>query len=49
MKGAKFIGMQNDLAVYEIDESNKELADTKAYRAEKIKRRKTDEKKTKQK
>ena len=45
MKGAKFIGMQNDFAVYEIDESNKEVANTKEYKAEKIERSKTNEKK----
>lgn len=37
MEEAKFIKKEYDLAEYEIDESNKEVADTKEYKAEKIK------------
>ena len=37
MKEAKFIKKVDGLAEYEIDESNKEVADTKQYKAEKIK------------
>ena len=37
MEEAKFIKKVDDLAEYEINESNKEIADTKEYKAEKIK------------
>lgn len=40
----KFIKKEKDIAEYEIDESNKEVADTEEYKAEKIERRKTNEK-----
>ena len=40
MEESKFIKNEDELAEYEIDESNKEVADTKEYRAEKIKDRK---------
>lgn len=40
MEKSKFIKKEDELAEYEIDESNKEVADTKEYRAEKIKDRK---------
>lgn len=41
---AKFIKKEKDIAEYEIDESNKEVADIKEYKSEKIERRKTNEK-----
>ena len=41
---AKFIKKEKDIAEYEIDESNKDIADTKEYKSEKIERRKTNEK-----
>ena len=41
---AKFIKKEKDIAEYEIDESNKELEDTKEYKSEKIEGRKTNEK-----
>lgn len=47
MKEAKFIKKEDELAEYEIDESNKEVANTKEYKAEKIERSKTNEKKIK--
>lgn len=40
----KFIKKEQDIAEYEIDESNKEVADTEEYKAEKIEGRKTNEK-----
>ena len=40
MKEAKFIKKEDDLAEYEIDESNKEVANTKEYKAEKIQTKK---------
>ena len=46
MSEAKFIKKENEFAEYEIDESNKEVANTKEYKAEKIERSKTNEKKT---
>ena len=46
MKEAKFIKKEDELAEYEIDESNREVADTKEYKAEKIERSETSEKKT---
>lgn len=45
MKEAKFIKKEDELAEYEIDESNKEVANTKEYKAEKIERSKANEKK----
>lgn len=36
MNEAKFIKKEKDIAEYEIDESNKEVADTEEYKAEKI-------------
>ena len=45
MKEAKFIKKEDELAEYEIDESNKEVADTKGYNSEKIERSKANEKK----
>lgn len=39
MEEAKFIKKENDIAEYEIDESNKEVADTKEYKSEKIERK----------
>lgn len=36
MQEAKFIKKEDGFAEYEIDESNKEVADTKGYKAEKI-------------
>lgn len=47
MEEAKFIKKEDELAEYEIDESNKEVANTKEYKAEKIERSKTNEKKIK--
>ena len=44
MNEVKFIKKEKDIAEYEIDESNKEVADTEEYKAEKIERRKTNEK-----
>ena len=44
MNEAKFIKKEKDIAEYEIDESNKEVADTEEYKAEKIEGRKTNEK-----
>ena len=44
MSEAKFIKKEDELAEYEIDESNKEVANTKEYKAEKIGRSKTNEK-----
>ena len=35
MKEAKFIKKEDELAEYEIDESNKEVANTKEYKAKK--------------
>lgn len=47
MKEAKFIKKEDDLAEYEIDETNKDAkVDGKEYKAEKIDRRQTNEKKT---
>lgn len=40
----KFIKKEKDIAEYELDESNKEVADTKEYKSEKIERGKTNEK-----
>lgn len=39
MEEAKFIKKEDDLAEYEIDESNKEVADTKEYKSEKIQKK----------
>ena len=36
MQEARFIKKEKDIAEYEIDESNKEVADTKEYKAENI-------------
>ena len=47
MEEAKFIKKEDELAEYEIDESNKEVANTKEYKAEKIESSKTNEKKIK--
>ena len=44
MKEAQFIKNEDELAEYEIDESNKEVADTKEYKAKKIERSETNEK-----
>lgn len=44
MNEVKFIKKEKDIAEYEIDESNKEVADTKEYKSEIIERRKTNEK-----
>ena len=44
MEEAKFIKKEDELAEYEIDESNKEVANTKEYKAKKIERSKTNEK-----
>ena len=46
MEEAKFIKKENEFVEYEIDESNKEVANTKEYKAEKIERSETNEKKT---
>ena len=40
MEESKFIKKEDKLPEYEIDESNKEVVDTKEYRTEKIKDRK---------
>ena len=45
MKEAKFIKKEDELAEYEINESNKEVADTRDYKSEKLKRGETNEKK----
>lgn len=39
MEEAKFIKKEDDLAEYEIDESNKKVADTKEYKSEKIQKK----------
>ena len=44
MKEAKFIKKENEIADYDIDESNKEVANTKEYKAEKPERSETNEK-----
>lgn len=50
MSENKFIGMVDDMAEYEIVEKvPKEVTNGKEYKAEKIERRKTDEKKPDQK
>ena len=41
---AKFIKKEKDIAEYEIDESNKDIADTKEYKSEKIERSGTNDK-----
>lgn len=44
MNEAKFIKKEKDIAEYEIDESNKEVANTKEYKSEKIERSGTNDK-----
>lgn len=44
MNEAKFIKKEKDIAEYEIDESNKDIVDTKEYKSEKIEGRETNEK-----